>query len=160
MKKRGQLLGMPLVYIFAIIVAGMILLWGGSQIVKYLQFAECVKIQDFNNKLDNDVKSMLRMDTGSRQGYKTSLTSKVNMICFYNSENPINNNHYLVQEYKTVIQNGRKNVYYLPMETEDCDLMFAVSNLRNNEAINPLCFENGKSYDLESKGAIVEVKSP
>lgn len=160
MKKRGELLGMPLTYLFAIIVAGMILLWGGSQAVKYLGFAECVKIKDFNNKLDNDVKSMLRMDTGSRQSYETSLASKVELICFYNSEKPITNNNRLVKEYELIMKTGKKNVYYLPMEMKDCELIFAVQGLRNNEATNPLCFANGKNYDLESKGTIVEVKAP
>lgn len=156
MKKRGQLLGQPIVMIFALIVGGLILGWGIFQAYKLLNTAREVEVADYVATLKRDVERYYYFEPGSSGKFKVSLPQDFTYVCFASHEIPFfgsttkppNYNHAFValRNNTNIFVYSKKGVltYYIPY-------------LRAPASQNPLCVKNQMNVMLTSRGTYVEV---
>ncbi len=81
--KRGQLLGMPLILLFALIVAALLLAWGFMTAKDLVGQADYVDLLDKIDDLDNNVDSFANYDKGSAKKYSLDFPDVVEYVCFY-----------------------------------------------------------------------------
>jgi hypothetical protein len=157
MKKRGQLLGQPLIMIFAMIVGALILVWGLYEGYKVIGVSKDVQVIDYITNLKRDVQRYYYFEPGSSSVFKISVPSDFTYVCFANRDGtpskkagwvyPANyNNDFVV---------GRKsdNVF---VYSKDKVLAYYVPYLKT-PSLDVSCFKNGYKIKLMSKGTYVEV---
>ncbi len=171
MNKKAQLLGQPLVYVFALIFGALVLAWGINSVIKMCNIAATVEIGKFMTQLESKTGQYLNFDEGSTTTMKATLPSKVGYLCFFDSQSTVN---------KCVMNKERK-----PCRTQDLDEGFAaltrtktkyntfflpinayslpqkqIKNLQADTSIgNPICYANkpGNEFTLTSMGTYVSV---
>lgn len=168
MKKKGQLLGQPLVYLFALVAGAMILIWGIRTVIQLGDTAATVEIGKFASKLQSDVSQYLNFDEGSATEIKVALPSKITHICFLDA----------TSEKKCILDGKpcdidklddafaamastrtKNNFFFLPMGAYKLPPK-EIKNLRVDTATgNPICFRNNanKKFTLTSMGTYVSV---
>lgn len=160
--KKGQLIGQPLVYAFAMIAGALILAWGVNTVLKLQNTAGQVELAKFANKLESETDKYLNFDEGSSTTIKASLPSKITHICFYDTsatrDCKLNgktcNVPELDEKFAALINaNTKHNVFFLPLGTYNLPPK-QIKNLKA-EGGNPLCFKSGTNIILTSKGTYV-----
>lgn len=79
--KKGQIMGMPFIYIFALIVGGIVLAWGLRTVIKLAIVGEEVQIADFLKSLESNIKSYYMLEAGSENPVPIRLPKKVQYLC-------------------------------------------------------------------------------
>jgi len=110
--KRGQLLGQPFVYIFAIIVAALILVFGTKSILDLRERQELVELATFVTDLKEEVAAYYRFDIGSSKELDLNLPRKVKQVCFYENKLKVSPEIFALNEFKIK--------YLKPVETQLC----------------------------------------
>src|SRR3989344_1715485 len=85
MKKKAQILGLPLILVFALIVGAFILLYGAKVILDLTEEANYVDFLDQVEDLDNTLHSFGNYDVGSSKVYMLDVPDDVEVLCFYDS---------------------------------------------------------------------------
>ncbi|MEM4244796.1 MAG: hypothetical protein QXR60_01145 [Candidatus Nanoarchaeia archaeon] len=160
MRKRGQLLGQPLIMIFALIVGALILAWGAYEIYKLLSFSCEVESRDFISTLKNNAQRYYYYEQGSSNRFQIRLPCDDNAyICFANHSSTLNPNPTVKPpNYNSGFVNGRKgdNVFIFSKKEV---FAFNVPYLspREGTATNPTCVKNYQYVTFTSQGTFVEV---
>ena len=131
--KKAQLLGQPFIYIFAIIVAALVLVFGTKAILDLKEKQELAELTTFVTKLKEDVAAYYRFDIGSSKELNLNLPRKVKKVCFTENKLEIFPKVFFLNEFKIP--------YLKPVET-------------------PLCIDtNGKlKAIIETKPRYVEIR--
>jgi hypothetical protein len=81
--KKGQILGVPLILIFGLIVGAFILLYGAKVILDLTAEADYIDFVDQMKDLDNNIATIGNYDVGTAKVYDMNLPKDVEVICFY-----------------------------------------------------------------------------
>lgn len=85
MQKNGQLLGLPLILIFGLIVGALILFFGIRSIQNLVIEGEYVNTLDTLGEIENTIKTFRNYDVGSSKIYSLQIPARIEKICFYDS---------------------------------------------------------------------------
>ena len=164
--KRSQLAGQPFIYIFAIVVAALIIIFGVKAVRDTLSIGEKVEINVLIENLDKEVSSCLNLDYGSSCSLdKLRFNSNIKEVCFVNIDQDIDYDGISDNTIKEIIRisvssNENDNLFFIPVKGKELEKVKGyVPNLRSNE--NPLCarvVNSRVSLVLENKGNFVEIK--
>lgn len=168
--KKGQMLSQPFVYIFALIVGGLILVWGGKTVLDLVQTGSQVNVGSFVKSLEEDVAAYKNFGEGSRTARKIDFPQDITYICFLDLEKkPVDckrkekdnkfvkcNAAELDEEFAFQIEEPNKNVYVLPLDAVKINA-FKIDDLKPADG-NPFCVRNGVDVEIISKVGYVEVK--
>jgi len=81
MKKRGQVMGMPFIFIFSLILVAVALFVGFWAIQNFLERAEQASIYDFTTQLQNEIISVWQKEEASLTK-EFIFSKKFDQICF------------------------------------------------------------------------------
>ena len=154
MNKRGQLLGLPLLLVFALIVGAFILLYGAKVIYDLTQQADYVDFLDRMNDLDTNIQTFGAYDVGSSKVYALDLSQNIDTICFYDpsqSSSCTLDGEACSSDLEgelVVVESSDYNVYIFPSGVYD-RTRFTIQSFAPLEG-NPVCVSNGKSITIQS----------
>jgi len=171
MRKKGQLLGQPLVYVFALIFGALILAWGINSVMKLGDTAGAVELGKFATSLESKTGQYLNFDEGSTTTIKISLPSKISYVCFFDSQSPVNK--CVMNEARTPCRiqdldegfsaltktKTKYNIFFLPINSYNLPPK-EIKNLKvDTEIGNPICYTNkaGNEFMITSMGTYVSV---
>ena len=162
MKKRGQLFGQPFVFIFALIVGALILIFGARYIIQLKDTGEQVQVVKFIERLREDVNQYYFLDVGSSKIIRINLPNKVKGICFKkvleSTSDILGPLERFSSDFSRIITNDPNiNVVILPLNIYP---NFKVDHLGSQVESSLLwnaCFENGKNFKIVSAGDKVNI---
>ena len=156
MKKRGQLLGQPLVMIFALVVGALILTWGVYQVYKLVKISCDVEVADYVTGLKKDVQRYCYFEVGSSNRFIVNLPCDFNYVCFASHEIPFFGSTDKPSNYNPTFVALRNNSNVFVYSSKSV-LAYYVPCLRAPASQNPLCVRNNMPIVLTSRGNYVEV---
>jgi hypothetical protein len=126
--KKGQLMGQPLVFIFYIVAASLILLFGVKAFISLKCYDEGIEYHDFIRRFESKISTINNDAVGSKINLKDlHVPNTFKEICFfYNSENL---DHVRSEKLKLLIQasvnqiNSPNMFVYSPDACNDSELM-------------------------------------
>lgn len=173
MRKRGQLLGMPFIMIFALVVGALTLAGGLYYVFKLVPMAERISVSKEINDFKATIKAYYYLEEGNSKNVKLQFPSKALNVCFYDSEKyktegwkPGTGTGY-PPDFKTketfyknfFTANTERNMFFFPSkEFEESAFYIPYLNLQS-QATNPICVKNGLYIRIVSMGDHVEVKA-
>ncbi len=155
MKKRGQLLGLPLLLVFALIVGAFIMLYGAKVIYDLTQQANYVDFLDILDDLDTNIQTFEAYDVGSSKVYALEFPDAVETICFYDSTQtdsctldgePCSAE---LEGELVLLEDSEYNVFILPSGVYE-RTRFTISVFQSIDG-NPVCVSNGGSITIQSQ---------
>ena len=169
MRKKGQMLSQPFVYIFALVVGALILVWGGKTVLDLMNTGSQVNIGTYIKSIESDVVAYKNFGEGSKTNKKVEFPQDITYICFLDLErNPTDCRRKeagnkvvkctpaeLDEDFAFQIEEPNKNIYVLPLSAVKIN-SFLVEDLKP-KAGNPFCVRNGQEITIESKVDHVEV---
>lgn len=153
MKKRGQILGLPLVLLFSLIVGAFILLYGAKVILDLTEEADYVEFLDQVEDLDTTIQTFQNYDVGSSKVYALDLPKAIESICFYDSTQTgsctLDGEACSVdmQGELELVLDDEYNFYIFPQGLYDRN-RFLIEGFQT-EAANPVCISNGGSILIQ-----------
>ena len=156
MKKRGQIVGMPLVYISIAVMMALVLYFGFTSMAKIFDAKESTEISKFVLDLEDDVEIIYNHDIGSTKKFSSSaLPKQVTYVCFFDPSRSID-----LDSDSLTAMDGQL-FYYLDTSLKDnlflvpVDVMGApypdyyIKNLKLKDGgLNPLCIPNGGNAEF------------
>lgn len=169
MKRKGQMLSQPFVYIFALVVGALILVWGGKTVLDLVNTGSQVDVGNFVKSLESDVAAYKNFGEGSKTSRKISFPNNINYICFLDLEKKANDckrkeagdkvvkctAEELDDDFAFQIEESNRNVYVLPMSELKIN-SFNIEDLKPTSG-NPFCVRNGVDINIISKVSYVEI---
>ena len=144
MEKRGQMqisFGM----IFSIILVIMFISFVIYIIIYFLDFSDRVKIEQFEEKLQEDVDKIWRGYQGSKV-VNLGLPKEISKVCFIdNSASAIGRNNEMYNDF--IMRNTIETIMYFPEGSADGKEGFKLNHInvsKITEKENPYCVENRK----------------
>ncbi|MBU2637493.1 MAG: hypothetical protein KJ955_00820 [Nanoarchaeota archaeon] len=168
--KKAQLMAQPFVYIFALILGALILVWGIKMIVDFVGTANKAELGKTMKSIDSDVSEFYHYDEGAEKPRTLSLPKGINYLCVADPGARLNCRKKTKQGISNcdieqidgtlevlVTRTGSKdNVFTAPMENAGLNNgRFSIENLKPSQG-NPLCFANGVQFVITTKAAYVE----
>ncbi|MBI4154409.1 hypothetical protein HY501_03660 [Candidatus Woesearchaeota archaeon] len=170
--KKGQLTGDIFIYIFAVIVGALILVYGVKTIIDLKSTAETVDLGRTLKNLEAEIETFYNYGEGSTKDIQLSLPKPVKFVCFTDptsSPKPSKckvktgadtygncNLGALDEEFALIVEDeNTKNVFFLPLATAKIS-RYEIKDLKPKEG-NPLCIANGLSLTITAKVTHVEV---
>lgn len=177
LNKRGQLMSQPFVYIFALIMGGLILVWGVKITIDFMGMANKAELGKLVKNIESETKSFMNQGEGSTKPITLMLPKNIEYFCIADLDilSPackikpktgaiIPNCNKLDPEDSGPLSNlvkmapttSKKNIFTLP---------FAKAGLNNGKfriegikpaGANPLCFANGAKLILTAKAGYTE----
>lgn len=147
MKKKGQLMGMPLVLLFALIVAAMILAYGVKVAIDLVGEADYVDMLNTIEDIENNIDTFKNYDEGSAKVFDLSLPSDVEYLCFYDSAQDLdcladgNSCSDDILDTLDLTLSDSYNVYLYPQGIYDQN-RFSIEDFETEDG-NPECISNG-----------------
>ncbi|HLD15736.1 MAG TPA: hypothetical protein VJB94_04125 [Candidatus Nanoarchaeia archaeon] len=136
--KNGQLLSQPFVYISALIIGALIIIFGARAIGDIDKERKNIELATFITSLRDNVNTYYNFDEGSSKKISLYIPDNVDRVCFYNKDKIINAD--IEEFFKKLLElDTINNVYLLPFG-ENLKSEFFINHLRNEEE-NPLCFD-------------------
>ncbi len=175
--KKGQLLGLPFIYIFALIVGAMILVWGVKVVIDLVGTAENVDLGKFIKKTESDIQIMYNDEEGSVSSSRKVSIGSLTHICFVdydlhkkkgawdakvdgksvNLQGLDKNLAIAVDAISRGTSAKKTNVFFLPMAQADIS-KYTMKDVKPSSGIgNPGCLTSGKNFNLYAAGTHVEV---
>lgn len=163
--KRGQIQAMPLIYIFALIVAALILVLGFKYVYGLIATGEGIEIGNIKTEIDKQVQFIYNLDPGSSDEFSYRSPAKLKAICFGNpsvSPNDLKLERQLPKEedrifFETFLGNG-DNLFFI-MENVDESRHVKIEHLSSDETPNCITPKNNKiTFILENKGKYVSAQ--
>ena len=161
MRKRGQLLGLPLLLLFGLIVGAFILLYGAKTILDLTSQADYVDFLDTTKDLEATIQTFQNYDPGSSKVYALNLPDGVETLCFYDASQDVSctedgqlcsadlsGNFELVAD-------SQFNLYVFPLALYD-ENRFPIENFVTKGG-NPICVSNGGSVVINAGKDAVSV---
>lgn len=139
-------MSMPLMWAFALIVGGLIMIWGGYQIYKLTMFAGEVQVNDFYIDLKSDIESYYYLDEGSSKVIKVSLPRGVDYICF-KGDGEFEFPSFMTKNEQILMEKNDENAFLFPADKLKKGA-FSVNYIKVIE--NPLCIKSGEKLVLTS----------
>ena len=161
MQKRGQLLGMPLLLLFGLIVGALILFFGIRWIQNLTLEAEYVSVLDTLQEIDTTIQTFRNYDAGSSKVYAVDVPQRIEKICFYDSSDnvrctvdgePCSENDEALLD---LLLTDQYNVYLLPGDVYDKN-RFSIASFVVEEG-NPVCVTPGKDIRFTAEEDIVRI---
>ncbi len=81
--KKGQLLSQPFIYIFALILGALILIYGGKWVYDILVLSDKVEVAKFTDNLESIVSEYSNYDTGASNLIPVKLPKSVKYACVF-----------------------------------------------------------------------------
>ena len=160
--KKGQIMGLPLILIFSLIVGAFILLYGAKVIMDLNDEADYVDFLDTIKDFENNVKTFENYDVGSSKVYSFDMPKDVEAICFYDYEQNVNcmlDGVVCSEELKgniVLVLGSGYNIYVSPAG------VFEQSRLKIEDfktaGGNPVCVSNGGSVAIASQKGYVSIQ--
>ncbi|MBT4058414.1 hypothetical protein HOF13_02570, partial [Candidatus Woesearchaeota archaeon] len=86
--KRGQIVGMPIVYIMVAVTMGLVLYFGFVTMGNLIESKDITHVSKFVLDFEDEVEVMGYYDIGSSKKFESiALPSSVEYVCFYNPSN-------------------------------------------------------------------------
>ncbi len=147
--KRGQILGVPLVLLFALIVGALILAYGAKVAIDLVNEADYIDFLDSMSDLENNIQTFSHYDEGSSKVYDIDLPTDVEAVCFYNDGKDFDCTldgeicDEILEGTLDLLVESNFNVYVYPNNAFDQTRL----NIEDfeTEAGNPECISNGHS---------------
>ncbi|MSR86365.1 hypothetical protein EXS74_03135 [Candidatus Woesearchaeota archaeon] len=161
MNKRGQLLGLPLLLVFALIVGAFIMLYGAKVIYDLTQEANYVDFLDTLDDLDTNIQTFEAYDVGSSKVYALEFPDAVEMLCFYDSTQTDSctlDGEVCSAELEgelILLESSEYNIFVLPSGLYE-RTRFTITSFQSLEG-NPVCVSNGGSITIQSQKDFVGV---
>lgn len=179
--KKAQLMAQPFIYIFALILGALILVWGIKMIVDFMGTANKAELGLLIKSIDSDVSEFYNYEEGAAAKPRTlNLPKGINYLCIANPGESIN----CKKKTKAAAEDqpfppcatgpnggidkidptlellikraGKDNVFTAPMEKAGLNNgKFAIENLKPSEG-NPLCIANRAQLVLTTRANYVE----
>lgn len=149
------------VFIFAMIVAGLLLAWGVSSVFSLMQFAQEADFQKSVESFNNNIQRVYNYDEGSTELLEMSFPNQIEEICITDKDEnfPATKKY---QDIKYLSENSNNDVFFIPLDLFEGK---TATNIRNLKPIkNPICIKlkNGElkarlttQYSKEQKDNIV-----
>ena len=160
--KRGQILGLPLLLMFGLIVGAFIMLYGAKVIMDLNSEADYVDFLDTMKDFENNIKTFQNYDIGSSKVYVLDLPSNVESLCYYDSSQEIDCkldgqdcSEEMVGLLEVVLTSGY-NVYVMPSGVFDQSRL-KIEDFKTVDS-NPVCVSNGGSVVMSSQKGYVSVQ--
>jgi len=163
----------PLIYIFALIVGALILIWGAKSVYDIMEKADTVNTIEQLDAIKHNVEIYAQYDKGNTKTIIASkFPSKVEMFCFYDAKSSLN--PMLDSRKKSLTGLGYegavksyiehlpdKNFLILPEGIiRQAKTSYYVGPVRlKPEAGNPLCFKTKKKFRITAMGGYVTVEA-
>lgn len=141
--KRGQI-PIVFVFIFAIIVAGLLLTWGLSAVFKIIKTSEDTAYLTALTDLDEEIQKMNIYEPGSVRTIQVQTPTKIQQICFTDSDKNFNHPN---KDIKFLMQNSNFNTFILPLDAFK-QTGFKIDNIKGKA--NPECIQV-KNNQLKAK---------
>lgn len=155
MKKRGEMMGQPLVMIFALVVGALILIWGIYQVYQLTTLAKEVEVRDYIEKLRKDTQRYYYYETGSTNKFSIRLPQEYTYICFVDQKAPFLGGIKRPNGFNEGFVKARsENIFVYSKEDIQA---YSITSLKPQANKNPLCVENKKEIIITSKGSYVEI---
>lgn len=177
-KKRGQLMGMPFIYIFAIIMGALILAWGISTVYKLMATACEVENAKMAKDLEAGINEYFNYDEGSAKQVPMRLCKDMKYVCITDpatadmtkckkktKEGKIvdcaNDKAIATTVFTAILKSQAKaskaeNLFFLPLDAAK-RTRFTLLHVKPAEGQgNPLCFAAGSKMVMTSKTTYVE----
>ncbi len=168
MEKKGQLLSQPFIYIFALILGALILVWGVKTIMDLQETSELVELGTFVKSFEKEVNKYFYYNEGTKRMYDIRLPNKIDYMCVIDTENFDKDKECIIktskEEYSerpcsmleeslalrlSVNANNGKNIQFVPTDAAKLS-KFNIEHLKpeNDQA---LCVVNMGQMKLTSK---------
>ncbi|MDP3728180.1 MAG: hypothetical protein Q8R18_01870 [bacterium] len=155
MKKRAQILGLPLILVFSLIVGAFILLYGAKVILDLTEEADYVDFLGQVEDLDATLDTFGNYDIGSSKVYTLKVPEDVEIICFYDASqgdscrldgDACSSD---IEGKLALVLDEEYNLYIFPQGLYDRN-RFTIEKFQTEEG-NPLCISNGNSLLVQSQ---------
>ena len=111
--KNGQLLSQPFVYISALIIGALIIIFGARAIGDIDKERKNVELATFITSLRDNVNTYYNFDEGSLKKISLYLPDNVERVCFYNKDKIINAD--IEESFRKLLEiDTVNNVFLLP----------------------------------------------
>lgn len=176
MRKRGQLLGMPFIMIFALVVGALTLAGGLYYVFKLMPMAEQISLNKEINDFKATIKAYYYLEEGNSKKVKLQFPSKALNVCFYSYDPddaakgwrpPAELGTGYPPDFKTKLNfyktlftsNTERNMFFFPSkEFKESAFYIPYLDLKSQDT-NPICVKNGLYIRIVSMGDHVEVKA-
>ncbi len=166
--KKGQLMSQPFVYIFALIVGALILVYGISLVWDFVNTAKTVETGTFLKDLDGMVGKLYSFTSGSNQRFLVSLPSEITHLCITGMDDAgsckektaDDDFEYTSCRFADIDEDMEfffgegDNIFLAPMSAAELNT-YSLEELRPRDGVT-LCVRNGVEVKLTSKGTWVE----
>lgn len=154
MTKKAQI-PIIFIFIFAIVVAGLLLVWGVSAIFKITDISEKAEYKITINDLKQEVQKMYSYEPGSTKILQLKTPERIKQLCFANKELITTTTN---EELIFLIQNSNFNTFILPLDAFE-QTGFNIPNLRSRK--NPDCIttNNQLKAKLTTMNEYVQIES-
>lgn len=155
--KKAELISQPLIFIFAIIVAVLVLSWGSYQIYQIIKLKNTMEVGATLLDLKKQVDTYYNLDEGSSYAIDYKIPKQIKYFCFTNPNEPMPYPPLEVDpNIEQILQNKGKNVFIIPTTANPPN--YNIPHLIPIE--NPLCIRTIGSLKavIENKGNYVEIK--
>ncbi len=152
--KRGQILGLPLILVFSLIVGAFILLYGAKVILDLTSEADYVSFLDEMKDVENNIVMFNNYDVGSAKVYDLDLPEDVEAVCFYDSTQVMDcklNSENCEDNFEAtfdLVKTAQYNVYIFPQGIYD-QTRLNIQNFKTENG-NPQCITNGESIIISA----------
>lgn len=160
----------PFVYIFALILGALILVWGIKMIVDFMGTANKAELGKTIKSIESDVNEFYNYAEGAEKPRTLDLPKGINYLCIADPGARLNcikktksgTSPCTLSQIDETIEpwvtraGGKENIFTAP--TENAGLgngRFIIENLKPSEG-NPLCIANGAQMILTTKATYVE----
>lgn len=166
--KKGQIMGQPFIFILALIVGALVLIFGVTQIGNIGNFGCKAQITREIQGLETEVQKMFYEFSGSSGAYSMDIP-KAEYICFTTPGDPLtlpqSELNQIEPNLASIIPvNTKYNLFLVPLNPQAlCKIdttRFTIPNLNISKDINPVCVKPNQKFRLTSKGEYVELSNP
>ena len=158
-KKKGQLLSQPFIYIFMLVVIGLLLFFGFRVIKNFMSVTKDVEFVKFVNDFEDEIELYYDLDIGSSKIIDAPVGNEIMYTCFVDRDGKID---YSIAPDKRAGDLMRaaigKNVFFISYPTLKEREAVYIKHIRP-EGKNPLCIRtiNKLKVKIESKGKYVGI---
>ncbi|MBU2589307.1 MAG: hypothetical protein KKA65_02155 [Nanoarchaeota archaeon] len=172
--KKGQLLSQPFIYIFALILGALILVWGVKTVMDLRETSELVELGTFVKDMESEVNKYFFYDEGAARNFDLRLPDKIKYMCIINPETFDRNKKCIIKSktgelserdcntiedsltLKLVANsNNKNNIQFLPTTAARIS-KFKIEHLIPEKNDQALCIINAGKMKIVSKVSHVE----
>ena len=149
---KAQIQAMPFIYIFALVVGALILVFGLKYAFSLQSSGEQIELGRFRLDVEREVSFIYNLDTDSSSEVKLRTPTKIKTICFTDPEKEVRTTD---QQFRDLLFLNPKNNFFIISEDTSQDKSFYVEHLKSDT--NPFCISPKGELKVifENKGTYV-----